>query len=124
MPAIVAADGIPVTTDPHEIWSGLRGQHGNHAGRWRRANSNANRDLRIAGLRSDEQQCQKQSCSDEIFHVCVLLSPANQTRNHNISCARGCGGLTLDMSWAVIASDRRRLSAGLARNNLAKSAGA
>jgi hypothetical protein len=111
MPAVVAADGIPITADPYEIWSGLRGQNGYSAGRWRCANSNTNSDLRIAGLRSDEQQCQKQSGSDEIFHVYVLLSPANQTRNNKLSCARGLWRPGAAMSRACIASNRNRLSA-------------
>ena len=69
MPAVVAAGGIPVTADPHKVWSRLRRQYGNGAWRWWRTDANANRDLRIAGLRSDQQQRQKQTRSDEIFHV-------------------------------------------------------
>jgi hypothetical protein len=34
----------------------------------------------------------------------------------------GCGGLTLDLSWGFIASDRSRVSAEVALNNEAKSA--
>ena len=46
MPAIVSSGGIPVAANPDEFGSGLRGDDGDNARRGRRANTDANRDLR------------------------------------------------------------------------------
>ena len=50
MPAVMAANGIPVTANPDELRSGLSGKHCNHARRRWRANSDADRDLRVRGV--------------------------------------------------------------------------
>jgi hypothetical protein len=49
MPAIVSSGGIPVAANPDEFGSGLRGDDGDNARRGRRANADANRDLRAGG---------------------------------------------------------------------------
>jgi hypothetical protein len=93
MPAIVAADRVPVAANPHEIGCGLRG-HDDHGARgWWRADLNADRNLGLCG-RACQQKRRKCRSLQQMFHKLVrLLEPC---RGLGVHPKVGC-------FWAVAA---------------------
>ena len=48
VPTVVTAHGIPVALDPDVVWRWAHWRHDNRTGRRRRANPDADRDLRVS----------------------------------------------------------------------------
>jgi hypothetical protein len=63
VPAVMAADGVPVTANPDEIRSRLRGEDNNHTRRGWRTDANTDGNLSVCGVGAGKQEREEQAAS-------------------------------------------------------------
>jgi len=73
VPAIVSGNRIPITADPHEIGLRLRGHDNDGTRGWRRADLDANRNLRFCG-NACQQERRKCGSFQQISHNVFVSS--------------------------------------------------